>query len=85
MARLQQVGRRIGHELVFLRKVLEHAETPWFSRILLGVALAYFVSPIDLIPDVVPVLGQLDDLIIVPGLIWLAMRLIPANVIAACR
>ncbi len=65
--------------------MIAHPKTPWLSRILLGAATAYFVSPIDLIPDVIPVLGQLDDLLIVPGLIYLAFRLVPAEVIEACR
>lgn len=52
---------------------------------LLGAAIAYFLSPIDVIPDFVPILGHLDDVLIVPCLIWLAMRLVPAEVSASCR
>jgi uncharacterized membrane protein YkvA (DUF1232 family) len=55
------------------------------SRILLGAAIAYFLTPIDFIPDFIPVLGHLDDLIIVPGLIWLSFRFIPPGVIRSCR
>jgi uncharacterized membrane protein YkvA (DUF1232 family) len=83
--RLKAVGKRIAVEISFYRQILVHPDTPWLSRILLGAAIAYFVSPIDLLPDVIPVIGQLDDLIIVPGLVWLAFRLIPAEVIADCR
>ncbi len=79
------MASRIKEELAFYRLVLAHPETPWLSRILLGAALAYFVSPIDLIPDVIPVFGQLDDLLIVPGLIYLAFRLVPASIIQTCR
>lgn len=85
MDRLRAVGKRIAAEISFYRRVLVHPDTPWLSRILLGAAIAYFVSPIDLLPDMIPVIGQLDDLIIVPGLIWLAFRLVPAQVIADCR
>lgn len=85
MASLREIGNRIGVELSFYRRVLAHPHTPWLSRILLGAAIAYFVSPIDLIPDMIPVLGQLDDLLIVPGLFYLALRLIPAEVIHSCR
>jgi uncharacterized membrane protein YkvA (DUF1232 family) len=52
--------------------------------LLLGAALAYLVSPVDLVPDFIPVLGQLDDLVIVRGLVWLAMRSIPRDVMAEC-
>jgi len=58
---------------------------PWLSRILLGGAIAYTVSPIDLIPDFIPVLGHLDDLLIVPLLVWLALRMIPDRVIRDAR
>ncbi|HNW10123.1 MAG TPA: YkvA family protein [Candidatus Rifleibacterium sp.] len=49
-------------------------ETPLKAKILLFLAIVYFLSPIDLIPDFIPVIGYLDDLIIVPTLIWLAFR-----------
>ena len=47
--------------------------------------VAYALSPIDLIPDFIPVLGYLDDVILLPGLIWLTIKLIPAPVLAICR
>jgi len=52
---------------------------------MLGLAVAYLATPFDIIPDFIPVLGQLDDLIIVPGLIFVAFKLIPDSVIADCR
>lgn len=65
--------------------MLRHPRTPWPARIILGLAVAYLLSPIDLIPDFIPVLGQLDDLLIVPGLFTLALKLIPKEVVAECR
>ena len=85
MDSLRTIGRRVKHELTFYRLVITHKRTPWLARVLLGAAIAYFLTPIDLIPDFVPVLGHLDDILIVPGLIWLAIRLVPAEVIAECR
>jgi len=65
--------------------VLKDPRTPRVSKWLLGAALVYLASPVDLVPDFVPVLGQLDDLVIVHGLIWLATRFIPRGVVAECR
>jgi uncharacterized membrane protein YkvA (DUF1232 family) len=61
------------------------SRTPWYARLLVAGIVAYALSPIDLIPDFVPVLGYLDDLILVPLGLALALRLIPAAVIADCR
>jgi uncharacterized membrane protein YkvA (DUF1232 family) len=59
--------------------------TPWYAKVLAAAVAAYAFSPIDLIPDFIPVLGYLDDLIIVPLGIALAIRLIPAKVLESCR
>jgi uncharacterized membrane protein YkvA (DUF1232 family) len=59
--------------------------TPWYAKLLAGVVVAYAVSPIDLIPDFIPVLGILDDLVIVPLGAALAIRMIPRQVMAECR
>jgi len=88
MKLLEHSRRLIGRflqEIDFYRLVLRHPRTPRLSKILLGVAIAYAVSPIDLIPDFIPVVGHLDDLVILPLLIWIAVRLIPKSVIAECR
>lgn len=68
-----------------MRLILKHKRTPWISRIILAATIAYLVSPIDLIPDWIPVLGQLDDAVIVPAMYKLAMWFIPKEVIAECR
>jgi uncharacterized membrane protein YkvA (DUF1232 family) len=59
--------------------------TPWYARAVAIAVAAYALSPIDLIPDFVPVLGYLDDLILVPLGLWLALRLIPPAVLADHR
>lgn len=59
--------------------------TPWFAKAVALAVAAYAFSPIDLIPDFVPVLGYLDDLILVPAGLWLALRLIPSHVLADHR
>ena len=59
--------------------------TPWYVKALIFFVVAHTFSPIDLIPDFIPVLGYLDDLIITPGGIWLAVRLIPPRVMEEAR
>ena len=59
--------------------------TPWYARLVAGCIVAYAISPIDLIPDFIPIVGYLDDLLLVPLGIALALRLIPAEVMADCR
>ena len=76
---------RFSQEIRIYRLVLKHPRTPRLAQVLLGAAIAYAVSPIDLIPDFIPVVGHLDDVIVLPVLIWLALRLIPTDVIAECK
>lgn len=82
---LKAVAARCQREIGFYRAVLNDPRTPRGARWLLGLALAYAVSPVDLIPDFIPVLGHLDDVLLVPLLIWLALRLIPKDVLAEHR
>jgi uncharacterized membrane protein YkvA (DUF1232 family) len=72
-------------ELAVYRLVWRHAQTPVFAKVLLGMAIGYLLLPFDLIPDFIPVIGHLDDLVIIPGLIYLALKMIPDEVVAECR
>jgi benzodiazapine receptor len=76
---------RVGREAGVYRAMLRHPRTPKLSKVLLSAALAYLVSPIDIIPDFIPVLGLLDDILIVPLLVWLALAMIPKEVKRECR
>src|SRR5512138_1795637 len=76
---------RFKRELDVYRRVLKHPRTPRASKIILGVAVAYAISPIDLIPDFIPVVGHLDDVILLPTLIWAALKLVPEDVVSECR
>jgi uncharacterized membrane protein YkvA (DUF1232 family) len=64
---------------------LRHPQTPLLAKFLLGLAVAYLLLPFDLIPDFIPVIGQLDDVLIVPGLIYLALKMTPDSVVGDCR
>lgn len=83
--KIKQKLQIIKQQLTVVKLVATHPRTPWLSRIMLLAALAYAASPIDLIPDFIPVIGYLDDLLIVPSAIWLAYRLVPPGVIAECK
>lgn len=82
---LKSAVRRFRLEIKVYQLVLRDSRVPRFSKWLLGLALAYALSPIDLIPDFIPVLGQLDDLLIVPALLVLALWSIPETVLEDCR
>ena len=73
-------SRRIKTELAYYKQVARDPRTPWLSKLLIGLAIAYLLSPVDIIPDFIPILGHLDDVILVPGLIWLALAIIPQSV-----
>lgn len=62
-----------------------HPDTPLLAKLLCLLTVAYALSPVDLIPDFIPVLGLLDELVMLPAMIWLAVRMLPAQVIASCR
>ena len=64
---------------------LRRRETPWYAKALAALTVAYALSPIDLVPDFIPVLGYLDDVLLLPALIALTVRCIPPDVIAGCR
>ena len=67
------------------RLAFDDPRTPRRGKFYIGLALVYLVSPLDLIPDWIPVIGWLDDLVVVPMLLALARRTIPENVLADCR
>ena len=83
--RLTSRARALKTEVVALYFALRDPRTPWYARAFVAVVVAYALSPIDLIPDFVPVLGYVDDLILIPAGIALALKLIPPQVMADAR
>lgn len=82
---LRSRARQLKAETYALYLAARHPATPWYAKLLAALVLAYAFSPIDLIPDFIPLLGYLDDLILVPAGIALTLRLIPAPVMEECR
>src|SRR3954452_19194489 len=85
LKRWKQWARSIKRNADALYLTARDPRVPWYVKALAIAVAAYALSPIDLIPDFVPVLGYLDDLIIVPAGIALVLRLVPAEVLADCR
>jgi len=77
LTELTSWARSIKRDTVALYFAARDPRTPWYAKLLSGVLVAYALSPIDLIPDFVPILGYLDDLLLLPLGIWVAIRLIP--------
>jgi uncharacterized membrane protein YkvA (DUF1232 family) len=82
---LKDRARRLKAETFALYLAARHPETPWYARLLVTAVVAYALSPIDLIPDFIPVIGYLDDLILLPIGIALAIKSIPDSVLVECR
>lgn len=78
-------ARRVKRDALMLWFARRHPDTPKFALVVCVLAVAYALSPIDLIPDFIPVLGYLDDAILLPAMIWLAVRLLPPHVVTECR
>jgi uncharacterized membrane protein YkvA (DUF1232 family) len=85
LARAAEWGRRVKRDAFALWLAARDPRVPWYAKLLAGAVAAYALSPIDLIPDFVPILGYVDDLIIVPAGIVLATRLIPDALMAEFR
>lgn len=83
--RLRRWARAIKRDVVALYFAARDPRVPWYAKAVAACVAAYALSPIDLIPDFIPVLGYLDDLVIVPLGILLAVRLIPADVLVELR
>ena len=83
--KLKSFTKHLKQEFEVYRLVLKHPQTPWVAKVFLGLAVGYLLLPFDLIPDFIPVLGQLDDLIIIPVLVYVALLFIPKVVIQSRR
>jgi len=85
LAKLRRWAKLLKGDIVALWFACRDTRTPWFAKAFALLVVAYAFSPIDLIPDFIPVLGYLDDLVLLPLGIWLALRLVPPPVLAQAR
>ena len=85
VARLKARARQLKADVAALYYAARHPATPWYAKLLIVGIVAYALSPIDLIPDFIPVLGFLDEIVLLPFAIVLAVKLVPEPVMAECR
>jgi uncharacterized membrane protein YkvA (DUF1232 family) len=85
LARLKAWARQLKTNLALLAVAARNPHVPWQAKCVAAFTLAYALSPVDLIPDFIPVLGYIDDLILLPLGIWLSLRLIPKPLLAELR
>jgi uncharacterized membrane protein YkvA (DUF1232 family) len=85
LERLKEKVRQLNLELFAIQLACRDPRMPWYAKVLAICVVGYALSPIDLIPDFIPIIGYLDDLIIVPLGMMLVLRMIPSVVMAECR
>ena len=82
---IQAWAKALKRDVIALWFIARDPRTPFVLRVALGLVVAYALSPIDLIPDFIPVLGYLDDVLLLPVLLWLLLRFVPPDVLAQGR
>jgi uncharacterized membrane protein YkvA (DUF1232 family) len=85
LTRIKNWAARIKRDAVTLWFASKHPATPWTAKALGVFVVGYALSPIDLIPDFIPVVGYLDDVLLLPAMIWLAVRMVPEPVLIESR
>ena len=82
---LRHIAQTLKRELAVYQCIARHPRAPRDAKWWLSLALGYALMPFDLIPDFIPIIGHLDDALIVPGLIWIALKRVPPDVVRECR
>jgi uncharacterized membrane protein YkvA (DUF1232 family) len=82
---LRRWAKLLKGDVLALWFAWRHPQTPWYAKLIAVLVVAYAFSPIDLIPDFIPVLGFVDDALLLPVGIWIALKLVPSPVMAECR
>lgn len=83
--KLKERAKKLKSDIPAIYFALTDKRTPWYAKALAAITIGYALSPVDLIPDFIPVLGYLDDLLLLPALAALVIRLIPKDVMDECR
>ena len=83
--RYKEKAKELKQDVMAVYLAYRHQEVPWYAKLLAVLVVGYALSPVDLIPDFIPILGYLDDLILLPLGIILVVRLIPKEIMEECR
>jgi uncharacterized membrane protein YkvA (DUF1232 family) len=83
--KIKERAKQLKEDIPVIFLALGKEETPWYAKILVLVTIGYALSPIDLVPDFIPLLGYLDDIILLPLLIAITIKLVPKEVLEQCR
>ena len=82
---LKERAKKLKTDIPAVFLALKKEETPWYAKIMAALTVAYALSPIDLVPDFIPVLGYLDDVLLLPAMVALTVRWIPQEVFRDCQ
>ena len=83
--KVKSIGRKLKHEIKVYQFLLKDKRTPRLAKFFLWLAIGYIFLPFDIIPDFIPIFGHLDDAIIIPALVIVALKMIPNDVVEDCR
>lgn len=83
--KLKERAKQLKTDIPAVFLALKRRDTPIAAKICAALTIAYALSPIDLIPDFIPILGYLDDLLILPAMVWLTVKFIPNDIFQQCR
>jgi uncharacterized membrane protein YkvA (DUF1232 family) len=83
--RSKEIARSFKRELIVYQRVLRDQRTPVAAKLFLALAIGYFCMPFDLIPDFIPVIGHLDDAIVIPALVFAALNFVPREIVSEHR
>jgi uncharacterized membrane protein YkvA (DUF1232 family) len=81
----KEIARSFKRELIVYQRVLRDERTPFAAKLFLALAIGYFFMPFDLIPDFIPVIGHVDDAIVIPALVFAALNLVPREIVSEHR
>lgn len=83
--KLKERANKLKNEVMALYLAYKRRDVPWYAKVVLILVVGYAISPIDLIPDFIPILGYLDDILLLPLGISLAIKLVPKHILDECR